>query len=187
MQFIKLIFFPHDKATLRSRKVCKYAFKVVGVASRFKAAEPLTSKDSSEISKSFSDNLQEMNFKGGKRSTEWVKRLPEVVSALNSEVTRLTGKKPVVAIKDKSVDVKSSTTYSRPIGLKEKRLDFSNVRYLFAAGELEGGQKTLVNKNEPVLYYLKDGPKCGFVREELQIVPPGTELPPEGICQLEKT
>ena len=82
-----------------------------------------------------------MNFKGGKRSTEWVKRLPEVVSALNSEVTRLTGKKPVVAIKDKSVDVKSSTTYSRPTGLKEKRLDFSNVRYLFAAGELEGGQK----------------------------------------------
>ena len=46
--------------------------------------------------------------------------------------------------------------------------------------------RTLVNKNEPVLYYLKDGPKCGFVREELQIVPPGTELPPEGICQLEK-
>ena len=84
---------------------------------------------------------QEVNFKGGKISTEWVKRLPEVVSALNSEVTRLTGKKPVVAIKDKSVDVKSSTTYSRPIGLKEKRLDFSNVRYLFAAGELEGGQK----------------------------------------------
>ena len=82
-----------------------------------------------------------MNFKGGKRSTEWVKRLPEVVSALNSEVTRLTGKKPVVAIKDKSVDVKSSTTYSRHIGLKEKGLDFSNVRYIFAAGELEGGQK----------------------------------------------
>ena len=47
--------------------------------------------------------------------------------------------------------------------------------------------RTLVNKNEPVFYYLKDGPKCGFVREELQIVPPGTELPPEGICQLEKT
>ena len=113
-------------------------------------------------------------------------------------MTRLTGKKPAVAIKDKSVDVKSSTTYSRSIGLKEKRLDFSNVRYLFAAGELEGDQKcasdpewsmkffnidrTLVNKNEPVLYYLKDGTKCGFVREELQIVPPGTELPPEGIC-----
>ncbi|RMX48680.1 hypothetical protein pdam_00014318 [Pocillopora damicornis] len=34
---------------------------------------------------------------------------------------------------------------------------------------------------EPVLYYLKDGPKRGFVREELQIGPPGTELSPEGI------
>ena len=33
------------------------------------------------------------------RSTEWVKRLPEVVSALNNEVTRLTGKKPAEAIK----------------------------------------------------------------------------------------
>ena len=34
-------------------------------------------------------------------------------------------------------------------------------------------------ENEPVLYYLKDGPKRGFVREELMIVPRGTELPPE--------
>ena len=37
-----------------------------------------------------------------------------------------------------------------------------------------------MNKNEPVLYYLKDGPKLGFIREELWIVPPRTELPPEG-------
>ena len=80
----------------------------------------------------------------------------------------------------------------------KKRLNSSkNVTYLCATAELEGGQRwatdpiwslkvydidrTLVNKNEPVLYYLKDGPKCGFIREELQIVPPGTELPPEGI------
>ena len=35
-----------------------------------------------------------------------------------------------------------------------------------------------MNEKEPVLYYLKDGPKRGFVREELMIVPPGTELPP---------
>ena len=33
----------------------------------------------------------EMNLPSG-RSTAWVKRLPEVVSALNNEVTRLTGK-----------------------------------------------------------------------------------------------
>ncbi|RMX50375.1 hypothetical protein pdam_00022728 [Pocillopora damicornis] len=28
---------------------------------------------------------------------------------------------------------------------------------------------------------LNNSPKCAFVEEELQIVPPGTELPPEGI------
>ena len=41
---------------------------------------------------------QEMNFKERKRSTEWEKRLPAVVSALNNEVTRLTGKKPVMPL-----------------------------------------------------------------------------------------
>ena len=43
-----------------------------------------------------------------KRSTEWVKR-PEVVSALNNEVTRLIGKKPAEAIKEKSVSSKPAT------------------------------------------------------------------------------
>ena len=243
-----LLFLPRDKLT------------VVDVASRFKAAEPLTSKDSSEVSKAFrkiykgplkwpkilqvdpgrefmgavteemkkhdvrirrgnvnvhrdqgiverfnktlSERLftfqysQEMNLKSGERSTEWVKRLPEVVSALNREKTRLTEKRPVDAIKEGIVDAKSSTFYSRPVGKKEKRLDSSvNVRYLFAPGELEGGGKrathpnwsqkvfnissSIANENEPVLYYLKDGPKRGFVREELMIVPKGTELPPE--------
>ena len=32
----------------------------------------------------------EMRLTSGKRSTGWIKRLPEVVSALNNEVTRLT-------------------------------------------------------------------------------------------------
>ena len=34
----------------------------------------------------------EIRLPEGQRSTEWVKRLPAVVSALNNEVTRLTGK-----------------------------------------------------------------------------------------------
>ena len=71
------------------------------------------------------------------------------------------------------------------------------MRYLFAAGQLEGGQRraidpiwspkvfnidrTLVNKNKPVVYDRKDGPKQGFVGGDLKIVPSGTELPPEGI------
>ena len=131
---------------------------VVAFTSRFKPAEPLTSKNSFEVSKAFqqiyrgtlkwpnvlqvdpghefmgdvtkemekhsvrirrgnvnvhrdqgiverfnrtlSERLfsyqysQEMNFKSCERSTEWVKRLPEVVAALNREETRYTGMKP---------------------------------------------------------------------------------------------
>ena len=132
---------------------------VVDVASRYKAAKPLTSKESDEVSKAFQRMYRrgplkwpqllqvdpgrefmgavtkvmennktairrgrteihrdqaiverfnrtlaerlfgyqytvEMNMKNSsKRSTEWVKRLPEVVSSLNNEVTRLIGKK----------------------------------------------------------------------------------------------
>ena len=43
----------------------------------------------------------EMQLPEGQRSTAWVKRLPEVVAALNSEATRLTGEKPAEAIKEK--------------------------------------------------------------------------------------
>ena len=42
-----------------------------------------------------------------------MKRLLEIVLALNSEKTRLTRKKAVEAIKEKVVDVKSSATYLR--------------------------------------------------------------------------
>ena len=176
-----LLVLPHDKLP-RGRKVFTYALTVVDVASRFKAAGPLTSKDSSEVSKAFetiykqetlrwldvlqvdpgrefmgnvpketvkhdvkirrgnvnvhrdqgivecfnrtlSERLfsyqysQEMNFTSQKRSTEWVKRLPEVVPTLNREETRLTKKKPVDAIKETSVVGRPSTTYSRPVGL----------------------------------------------------------------------
>ena len=55
------------------------------------------------------------------RATAWVKRMPEMVSALNNEVTRLTGKKPAEAIKEKAVSSKPSTTHSRPVGLNEKK------------------------------------------------------------------
>ena len=33
-------------------------------------------------------------------------------------------------------------------------------------------ERPTVNEGEPVLYYVKDGPKGEFAREELQIVPP---------------
>ena len=137
----------------------------------------------------------EMLMPEGKRSTTWVKRLPDVVKALNNEVTRLTGKRPAAAIKEKDVVAKPSTPYSRPVGVNEKKLPSNvKVRYLYQPGELEGGtkratdpiwslkvhtlEKTVDKSGKPVLYYLYDGPKRGFVREELLVVPPNTQLPP---------
>ena len=119
-----------------------------------------------------------------------MKRLPEVVSALNNEITRLIGKKPAEAIKEKAVSFKPSTTYSRPVGLKEKKLPLTriNVRYLYQPAELVGGgrrvfniEKAVTKPKKPILYYLYDGPKRGFVREELKVVPPGRQLPPASV------
>ena len=140
--------------------------------------------------------VAEMRLPEGQLSTAWVKRLPEVVSALNNEVTSLIGKKPAVAIKEKAVFSKPSTKYFRPVGQKEKKLpSLVSVRYLYQPGELEGGvkratdpvwslkvysvERSFTKPNQPVLYYLHDGPKRGFVREELLVIHPNTELPPE--------
>ena len=127
-----------------------------------------------------------------KRSTA---RFPEVVAAINNEVTSLTGKKSAEAIKTKAVLAKPSTTAKRPVGKNEKILpSVVRVRYLYQPVELEGGgrratdpiwslevlniERVIQKPNEPVLYYLNDGPKRGFVREELLVIPPNTQLPP---------
>jgi len=82
-------------------------------------------------------------------------------------------------------------------GLLEKAkkilLSLVQARYLYQPGELEGGvkratdpiwslkvysiERSFTKPDKPVLYYLRDGPKRGFVREELLIVPPNTILP----------
>ena len=252
-----LLFLPHDKV---GRSTYKYALTVVDVASRFKEAQPLTSKVSTEVAKAFKtiyirgplkwpqilqvdpgrefmgavtkemENHKtsirrghpeihrdqaiverfnrtlaerlfgyqyavEMRSPEGPRSTEWVKRLPSVVSALNNQVTRLIGMKPATAIKKKNVYAEPSTKYLRPVGLNEKKLpSIVLVRYLYQPGELEGGTKratdpiwslkvynlerSFTKPDQPVLYYLHDGPKRSFVREELLVVPPDTTLPP---------
>ena len=144
---------------------------------------------------------QEMRLPSGQRSTEWVARLPSVVAALNGEVTRLTGKKPSDAIKAKTVTQKpSSVVPDRPVGLEEQRLPSGvGVRYLYQPGELEGGRRratdpvwslevyrlgrSVTKPDEPVLYYLQDGPPRCFVREELLVVPPDTQLPPDGVLK----
>ena len=68
------------------------------------------------------------------------------------------------------------------------------VRYLFQPGELAGGvqratdliwslkfftlERAMIKPNQPVLYWIHEGPKRSLVREELMVVLPDTELPP---------
>ena len=144
---------------------------------------------------------QEMRLLLGQRSTEWVAWLPGVVAAINGEVTRLTGKKPRDAIKAERVAQKfSSVVPGRPVDLHEQILP-SGVggRYLYQPGELEGGRRratdpvwslevyrlgrSVTKPDEPVLYYFQDGPPRGFVREELLVVPPDTQQPPDGVLK----
>ena len=254
-----LLFLPHDRV---GRKTYKYALVVVDVASRYKDAEPLTTKESREISEAFRkiysrkmrypktlmvDPGKEfmgevgklMNYHNVKiqrseagnhkaqafveranrtlgerlfshqyaqemisdeRSRVWVKRLPDILKTLNNTPTRITGKEPNEAIKLKEVDI-GPKKYRRVVGIDEIRLPPSvKVRYLLAPGELEGGEqrratdpiwsikvyyitRSVVSPNQPVLYYLLDGPRRGFVREELQVAPYDTELPPDSVLQ----
>ena len=248
-----LLFLPHDRV---GRKTYRYALVVVDVASRYKDAEALTSKESQEVAKAFEriyrrkldwpktlivdrgkefmgsvtrlmerhnvkiqrseagnhraqafveranrtlgerlfshQYAQEMVSEG--RSRVWVKRLPKVIQALNSEVIRITGKEPDESIHQREVDIKQ-VNYKRPVGVKERRLPSGvQVRYLLSPGEDEGGERrratdpiwsievynitrVVVSSDQPVLYYLLGGPKRSFVREELQVVPEDTELP----------
>ena len=260
-----LLFLPHDtiRGKTRPSKTYRYALVVIDVASRYKDAEALSTKDSGEISKCFGEiysrrlswpgvlvvdsgrefmgsvtklmekhkvsirrgqagnhrsqafverankTLSERLFShqyaqemvGKDRSREWVKRLPQVLKAMNSEPTRLIGKEPSGAIGMKEVMVKKAE-YKRPVGFDEVRLPPGVlVRYLYAPGEGEGGERrratdpiwslgvyylirSVVSSDQPVLYYLsKGGPKRGFVREELQFVPSDTELPPKGVLK----
>ena len=141
---------------------------------------------------------KEMVMEQNERSREWVERLPAVIRSINSGVKRITGKTPIDAIKLKEVE-ENHVKYKRPVGLDETRLPTGvKVRYLYAPGELEGGNqratdpiwsleiyditRAVVSTNQPVLYYLSDGaPKRNFVREELQVVPEDTELPPDSV------
>ena len=105
-----------------------------------------------------------------KRNRELVKRLSEVLKALNAEM-----KKPPPIVTRKA---------GAPI------CPTANVRYLYQPGELEGGKKRALDQIWSVgihkidyhivtqdirVYYLKaPAPKRGFVKEELLIVPGNT-------------
>ena len=127
------------------------------------------------------------------RSVELVKRLPAVIKAMNNESTKITGQELTEIRYNK-------TNYKRVVGLDEVRLPPGvKVRFLFTQGEDEGGEKrrekdpiwsletydlsrSVVQSHQPVLYYLSEGaPRRSFVREELQVVPEDTQLPPDSV------
>ena len=121
------------------------------------------------------------------RCREWVKRLPEVIHALNNEKTKMIGKKPADAIKSKLVH-QFTIQQNKIVSLQPLLPADTLVRYLYEPGELEGGNTRratdpiwsitvhnishyIQKPNQPTLYYLTDGaPKRSFVREELQDV-----------------
>lgn len=117
-------------------------------------------------------------MKESTRNKEWVERLPHVIEALNNEVTRLIKMKPKSAIKRKKI--KQPENDDEEI---EEIPPGAKVRYLYQPGEVENDEKKratdpiwslktydIQNKMDN-LYYLKDGPKRSFVREELLVVP----------------
>ena len=177
-----LLFLPYD--TGRINKTFKYALTLVDLGTRYKEAEPLTSKDSKEVAMAF-EKIYKRHLKYPKllqvdpgrefmgavtqlmakhnvrirrgqpeihryqgvverfnrtlaerlfgyqyakelenphqRNREWVKRLPEVIKALNAET-----KKPPPIVTRKAGDPICPT---------------ANLRYLYQPGELEGGKK----------------------------------------------
>ncbi|GES90957.1 hypothetical protein RCL_e14299_RclHR1_31740004 [Rhizophagus clarus] len=128
--------------------------------------------------------------------------IDSIIEDLNNSVTRLLGISPADAIKKKNVFAKPSKPQKGSIEYDEERLSFDNsVIYLLDSSEYEGGRRratdmnwsskiyqireSLIQKNQPVLYWLIDdegnGPEKSFVREELQIVPPDVEYPPQWV------
>jgi hypothetical protein len=135
------------------------------------------------------------------RSRIWVKNLSIIVENLNNSITRLLGISPAEAIGMERVIAKSSKSRNGSIGYDEEELDYNiSVRYLLEPGELESGRRragdmiwspqvyyirdTLVQKNQPILYWLVDDegncPERSFVREELQVIN-DVELPPQWV------
>ena len=137
------------------------------------------------------------------RSRDWVKSLRINDDKFNNTPTRLIGITPNEAVKksfkgDKII-AEPSINHRRPIGYDEACLSYyDTVRYLLKLGELEHGparrratdmnwspeifniKRILVQKNQPVLYWLEDGPERSFVREELMLIK-HCDLPPKWI------
>ncbi|GES83474.1 hypothetical protein RCL_jg27732.t1 [Rhizophagus clarus] len=138
------------------------------------------------------------------RSRAWVKGLRINDDNYNNTPTKLIGMSPNEAVKKalkgKKIIARPSVKHRRPVGYNEPLLpSYTEVRHLLEPGKLEGGRRRatdcnwspevftidsyLIKENQPILYKLYNGPRCSFVREELQIVPPDSVLPPKYILK----
>jgi len=146
------------------------------------------------------------------RSRAWVKNLQLIVEDINNSLTKQIGMAPAVAIEKESIIANPSYPRDGPVGFDEKKLPSDVlVRYLLYSSDQEGGRRragdlnwsphiyyihqSMVQKNQPVLYWLEEvpfglidnddyvvkRPKRSFVREELQVIPFDTELPPQWV------
>lgn len=126
------------------------------------------------------------------RSREWVARLPSVIAALNNEITRTINVKPVDAITKKYIPKQRNNVLTQPV------LGNVTVRYLYEPGELEGGKKRATDPvwsvtthnissitrstGRNAIYRLDStAPQRGFTREQLQVIPTDTQLPPKSL------
>lgn len=105
----------------------------------------------------------------------WVKRLPNVVAALNHQVHTVDGEKACRHNQGPTVFTQPLTPYQRPVEEAEETLPSNvEVRFLLFPGELEGVERRATDPNwaletfqltcamikpgQPVLYWLRNGP-----------------------------
>ena len=122
-------------------------------------------------------------MKTGERCREWVKILDGIVKSLNNDTSRMTGMKPVDAMKLNSVSVRLTEAKNSTPPLEPQTI----VRYLYEPGELEGQRYRATDPiwsvhtyqiidrsdfpGQPSIYHLSPpAPERSFVREELQPV-----------------
>ncbi|GBC23337.2 hypothetical protein RIR_jg19979.t1 [Rhizophagus irregularis DAOM 181602=DAOM 197198] len=194
-----LCYMPYNRI---GNKTYKFALNCVDIATCTKWIYPLTRRDSASVAKGFVklfnsricliiwSKVKVLMVDGG---VEFQDNVIILINKheLDNSVTRLLGISPAEARKKEHVFAKASKSREGPIGFDEPRLSHDVlVRYLLNPGELEDGRRcatdcnwsfqiyhireSLVQKNQPVLYWLIDdednGPKRSFVREKLKIV-----------------
>lgn len=137
-------------------------------------------------------DAQELNDPS-KDSKTWVKHLYKTVTKLNNSKLDRIDMTPAKAVKLEHVELNIKAYPKEEVAPVD-----GLYRYLYQPGELEGGQRrratdmiwswdthrldrVIEDPGQRVLYYLAEGPKRAFVREELMLIPEGTELPPDSV------